>query len=215
MSISAKQVAQLRQQSGAGMMDCKKALVETEGDMAKAVEYLQKKNLAAADKRADKVAADGAVASYIHHGRIGVLLEVNCETDFVGRGDDFQAMVKNIAMHIAASNPQYVRKDEVSEVEINRRKELYFAQMRESGKPENILERIIEGKIKKWLSEICLLDQSYVKNPDVTVEGYVNEIGAIVREKIHVRRFIRFELGEGIEKEEADFASEVAAAAQV
>jgi len=215
MSISAKQVAQLRQQSGAGMMDCKKALVETDGDMAKAVEYLQKKNLAAADKRADKVAADGAVASYIHQGRIGVLLEVNSETDFVGRGDDFQGMVKNIAMHIAASNPQYVRKEEVSEEEINKRKEIYFAQMRESGKPENILERIIEGKIKKWLSEICLLDQAYVKNPDVTVQGYVNEIGAVVREKIHVRRFVRFELGEGIEKEEADFASEVAAAAQV
>ena len=118
-------------------------------------------------------------------------------------------------MHIAASNPQYVRKEEVSEAEIDKRKEIYFAQMRESGKPENILERIIEGKIKKWLSEICLLDQAYVKNPDVTVQGYVNEIGAVVREKIHVRRFVRFELGEGIEKEEADFASEVAAAAQV
>jgi elongation factor Ts len=215
MSISAKQVAELRQQSGAGMMDCKKALVETGGDMAKAVEYLQKKNLAAADKRADKVAADGAVASYVHHGRIGVLLEINCETDFVGRGDEFQDMVRNVAMHIAAANPSYVRQEEVSEEEIAKRREIYMAQMRESGKPENILERIIDGKIKKWLSEICLLDQSYVKNPDQTVLDYVNEIGSTVREKIHVRRFVRFELGEGIEKEESDFASEVAAAAQI
>lgn len=215
MSISAKQVAELRQKSGAGMMDCKKALLENEGDMAKAIEYLQKKNLAAASKRADKVAAEGAIASYIHHGRIGVLLEVNSETDFVGRGDDFQGMVKNIAMHIAAANPTYVRQSDVPAAEIQQQKEIYLAQMRESGKPENILERIVEGKIKKWMSEICLLDQSYVKNPDQTIEAYVNEIGAVVREKIDVRRFVRFELGEGIEKEESDFAAEVAAATQV
>ncbi len=215
MSISAKQVAELRQKSGAGMMDCKKALLETEGDMDKAVEYLQKKNLAAANKRADKVAAEGTVASYIHHGRIGVLLEVNCETDFVGRGDQFQDMVKNIAMHIAASNPAYVRQAQISEDEVTKKKEIYLAQMRESGKPEHILERIIEGKIKKWMSEICLLDQSYVKNPDQTVQDYVNEVGVSIREKIDVRRFVRFELGEGIEKEEVDFATEVAAASQV
>ena len=215
MSISAKQVAELRQKSGAGMMDCKKALLETEGDMDKAVEYLQKKNLAAANKRADKVAAEGAVASYIHHGRIGVLLEVNCETDFVGRGDQFQDMVKNIAMHIAASNPEYVRQSQISEDVVAKKKEIYLAQMRESGKPEHILERILEGKIKKWMSEICLLDQSYVKNPDQTIQDYVNEVGVSIREKIDVRRFVRFELGEGIEKEEVDFATEVAAASQV
>ena len=215
MSISAKQVAELRQKSGAGMMDCKKALLETEGDMAKAVEYLQKKNLAAASKRADKVAAEGAIASYVHHGRIGVLLEVNSETDFVGRGDSFQEMVRNVAMHIAAANPMYVRQTDVPSDEIDRQKEIFFAQMRESGKPENILERIIEGKIKKWMSEICLLDQAYVKNPDQSVQEYVNEVGAVVREKIDVRRFVRYELGEGIEKEENDFAAEVAAASQV
>lgn len=215
MSISAKQVAELRQKSGAGMMDCKKALLETEGDMAKAVEYLQKKNLAAASKRADKVAAEGAIASYVHHGRIGVLLEVNSETDFVGRGDSFQEMVRNIAMHVAAANPMYVRQAEVPADEINRQKEIFLAQMRESGKPEHILERIIEGKIKKWMSEICLLDQAYVKNPDQSIQDYVNEVGAVVREKIDVRRFVRFELGEGIEKEENDFAAEVAAASQV
>lgn len=215
MSISAKQVAELRQKSGAGMMDCKKALLETEGDMAKAVEYLQKKNLAAASKRADKVAAEGAIASYVHHGRIGVLLEVNSETDFVGRGDTFQEMVRNIAMHIAAANPTYVRQSEVPANEISQQKEIFLAQMRESGKPENILERIVEGKIKKWMSEVCLLDQAYVKNPDQTIEAYVNEVGSVVREKIDVRRFVRFELGEGIEKQENDFAAEVAAATQV
>ena len=215
MSISAKLVSELRQKSGAGMMDCKKALLETEGDMGKAIEYLQKKNLAAASKRADKVAAEGAVSSYIHHGRIGVLVEVNCETDFVGRGDDFQEMVRNIAMHIAATNPTYVRQSEVPADAVAQQKEIFLAQMRESGKPEAILEKIVTGKIKKWMSEICLLDQSYVKNPDVTVEGYVNEIGATVREKIDVRRFVRFELGEGIEKKEENFADEVAAAAQV
>ena len=215
MSISAKQVAELRQKSGAGMMDCKKALLETEGDMAKAVEYLQKKNLAAASKRADKVAAEGAIASYVHHGRIGVLLEVNSETDFVGRGDTFQDMVRNIAMHIAAANPTFIRQSEVPAAEINQQKEIFLAQMRESGKPEHILERIVEGKIKKWMSEVCLLDQAYVKNPDQTVEAYVNEVGAVVREKIDVRRFVRFELGEGIEKQENDFAAEVAAASQV
>ena len=215
MSISAKQVAELRQKSGAGMMDCKKALLESEGDMAKAVEYLQKKNLAAASKRADKVAAEGAIASYVHHGRIGVLLEVNSETDFVGRGDTFQDMVRNIAMHIAAANPTFIRQSEVPAQEIEQQKSIFLAQMRESGKPEHILERIVEGKIKKWMSEVCLLDQAYVKNPDQTVEGYVNEVGAVVREKIDVRRFVRFELGEGIEKEENDFAAEVAAATQV
>lgn len=215
MSISAKLVSELRQKSGAGMMDCKKALLETEGDMSKAIEYLQKKNLAAASKRADKVAAEGAVSSYVHHGRIGVLVEVNCETDFVGRGEEFQEMVRNIAMHIAATNPTYVRQAEVPADAVAQQKEIFLAQMRESGKPEAILEKIVTGKIKKWMSEVCLLDQSYVKNPDVTVEGYVNEIGATVREKIDVRRFVRFELGEGIEKKEENFADEVAAAAKV
>ena len=215
MSISAKLVSELRQKSGAGMMDCKKALLETEGDMSKAIEYLQKKNLAAASKRADKVAAEGAVSSYVHHGRIGVLVEVNCETDFVGRGEEFQEMVRNIAMHIAATNPTYVRQAEVPADAVAQQKEIFLAQMRESGKPEAILEKIVTGKIKKWMSEVCLLDQSYVKNPDVTVEGYVNEIGATVREKIDVRRFVRFELGEGIEKKQENFADEVAAAAQV
>lgn len=215
MSISAKLVSELRQKSGAGMMDCKKALLETEGDMDKAIEYLQKKNLAAASKRADKIAAEGAVASYIHHGRIGVLVEINCETDFVGRGDEFQEMVRNVAMHIAAANPTYVRQSEVSSDAVSSQREIYLAQMRESGKPEAILERIVDGKINKWMSEVCLLDQAYVKNPDQTITDYINEIGSTVREKIDVRRFVRFELGEGIEKKEENFADEVAAAAKI
>ena len=215
MSISAKQVADLRRQTGAGMMDCKKALLETDGDMTKATEYLQKKNLAAASKRSGRVAAEGAIGAYVHMGRIGVIVEVNSETDFVARNDDFKALVKDLAMHIAAANPSYVKSEEIPADILAKQKEIFLAQMAESGKPEHILGKIVEGKIKKWQSEICLLDQTYVKDTDKTVNQHIVAVAAGIKENIQVRRFVRFELGEGIEKVEADFASEVAAAAQV
>lgn len=214
MAISAKLVKALRQKTGAGMMDCKKALTETDGDMDAAVEYLQKKSLASAGKRAHKVAAEGAVGSYIHSGRIGVLVEINCETDFVGRSDEFAEIVKNVAMHIAASNPQYVSDAEIADDVVAKQREIFLAQMEDQGKPAHILDRIVDGKIKKWKKGVCLLDQPYVKDPDKSVGQYVIEAAANIKEKVSVRRFVRFELGEGIEKEETDFAAEVAAATQ-
>ena len=213
MAITASQVAELRQRTGAGMMDCKKALAETDGDMDKAIEYLQKKNLAAVAKRAGRVAAEGAIGSYIHDGRIGVLLEVNTETDFVGRGEAFSQLVKNLAMHIAASNPQHVDESSIPGDQVAKQKEIFLAQMAESGKPQAMWEKIVDGKIAKWKKEICLLDQPYVKDPDKTVRDYVTEVASHVKENVSIRRFVRFELGEGIEKKSSDFASEVAAAA--
>lgn len=212
MSISAKQVAELRRTSGAGMMDCKKALVATEGDMAKALEHLQKKSLASVKKRAGKVAAEGAVVSYIHSGRIGVLIEVNCETDFVGMGESFQSMARDIAMHIAAMNPAYLDDSQIPEDAIAKQRDIFLGQMADSGKPEHILGRIIEGKMAKWKKEQCLLDQKFVKDNDKTVGEYVTAVAAQIKENIKVRRFVRFELGEGIEKKVDDFAAEVAAA---
>ncbi|MGK0359802.1 MAG: elongation factor Ts [Bradymonadia bacterium] len=211
MSISAKQVAELRRTSGAGMMDCKKALVATEGDIAKALEYLQKKSLASAKKRADKIAAEGAVVSYIHSGRIGVLIEVNCETDFVGMSEVFQSMARDVAMHIAAMNPTYLDDSEIPADMVASQRDIFMGQMVDSGKPEHILGRIIEGKLAKWKKEICLLDQKFVKDNDKTVGEYVTSIAAQIKENIKVRRFVRFELGEGIEKKVEDFAAEVAA----
>ena len=212
MSISAKDVAALRRQTGAGMMDCKKALVESEGDIGKAKEYLQKKSLAAIGKRADRTAAEGVVGSYIHNGRIGVLVELNSETDFVARNEDFQRLAKDVAMHIAATNPEYVDSSEIPAAYVAKQKEIFLAQMEDAGKPANILERIVEGKLKKWKSEICLLDQAFVRDTDKTINELVIEVAAVVKENIKIRRFVRFELGEGIEKEETDFAAEVAAA---
>lgn len=212
MSISAKQVAELRRTSGAGMMDCKKALVATEGDMTKALEHLQKKSLASVKKRAGKVAAEGAVVSYIHSGRIGVLIEVNCETDFVGMGEAFQSMARDIAMHIAAMNPAYLDDSQIPADAMDKQREIFLGQMADSGKPEHILGRIIEGKMGKWKKEQCLLDQKFVKDNDKTVGEYVTAVAAQIKENIKVRRFVRFELGEGIEKKVDDFAAEVAAA---
>jgi elongation factor Ts len=214
MAISAKQVGELRKATGAGMMDCKKALLECDGDMGKAAEYLQKKNLAAVAKRSGRVAAEGSVGSYIHGGRIGVLVEVNSETDFVGRGEAFQALVKDVAMHIAAANPTYLDDSEIPEAVVAKQKEIFLAQMEELNKPANILERIVTGKLAKWKKEICLLDQAFVKDPDKTVGKYVKETAAVIKENISIRRFVRFELGEGIEKKSDDFAAEVAAAVQ-
>ena len=214
MAISAKQVSELRKSTGAGMMDCKKALLECDGDMGKAAEYLQKKNLAAVAKRSGRVAAEGSVGAYIHGGRIGVLVEVNSETDFVGRGEAFQSLVRDVAMHIAAANPAYLDDSEIPEATVAKQKEIFLAQMEDMNKPANILERIVEGKLAKWKQEICLLDQPFVKDPDKTVGKYVKETAAVIKENISIRRFVRFELGEGIEKKTDDFAAEVAAAVQ-
>lgn len=211
MSITAQMVKELREQTGAGMMDCKKALVENNGDVAKAVEYLQKKSLAAVEKRAGKVAAEGAVFSYIHDNRIGALVEVNCETDFVARGEAFQVLIKDIAMQVVASNPVYVNADEIPADVTAKQAEIYGAQLIEEGKPAAMLEKIMPGKLKKWHSEVCLLNQSFIKDDKKSVADYIAEVSSNCGEKIQMRRFVRFELGDGIEKKEEDFAAEVAA----
>jgi len=216
VSVTAAQVNDLRKATGAGLMDCKKALTETGGDMEKAVDYLRKKGLAAASKKAGRVATEGLVGYYIHAGgKIGVLVEVNCETDFVAKNETFQAFVKDVAMHIAAASPQYVRREEVPAAALEREKDIYRAKARETGKPDNIIEKIIEGQINKFYAEICLLEQPYVKDPDKSVQTYLNETIAAIGENVSIRRFARFVLGEGLTKKESDFAAEVAAAAGV
>jgi elongation factor Ts len=214
VSITAAQVNELRKVTGAGLMDCKKALTETGGDQEKAVDYLRKKGLAAAAKKAGRIASEGLVGSYIHAGgKIGVLVEVNCETDFVAKNENFQSFVKDIAMHIAAASPQYVRREEVSADLLEREKDIYRSKAKETGKPDNIIEKIVEGQIGKFYADICLLEQSYVKDPDKTIQAYLNETIASIGENISIRRFARFALGEGLAKKESDFAAEVAAAA--
>ena len=216
MSVTAAQVNELRKVTGAGLMDCKKALTETGGDQEKAVDYLRTKGLAAASKKSGRVATEGLVGSYIHAGgKIGVLVEVNCETDFVAKNENFQAFVKDIAMHIAAASPLYVRREEVDAAVLEREKEIYRAKAKESGKPDNIIEKIIEGQINKYYADICLLEQPYVKDPDKTVQTYLNETIAAIGENMTIRRFAKFTLGEGLAKKESDFAAEVAAAAGV
>jgi len=215
MSISAKTIAELRAKTGAGIMDCKKALKETDGDMGKAVEYLQKKSLAAVGKRAGKIAAEGGIGSYVHGGRIGVIVKINCETDFVARGEQFQALLKDISMHIASMNPTYLKSEEIPANEIAKQREIFSARLLDQGKPEAMIERIVDGQLKKWFSEVCLLDQGFFKEDKKTVGDHVTEVAATIKENIQVRRFSRFELGEGIEREETDFAAEVAATAGV
>jgi elongation factor Ts len=213
MQVTAQMVKELRERTGAGMMDCKAALTETGGDMEKAVDVLRKKGLAAAAKRAGRVAADGAVGSYIHAGgKIGVLVEVNCETDFVARTEGFQELVKDIAMHIAAADPRFVRREEVSADVLERERAIYSEQAAASGKPAAVVVKIVEGKLEKYYAEACLLEQPFVKNPDISVGRMVTDAVAQIGENIQVRRFARFKLGEGIEKRETDFAAEVAAA---
>jgi elongation factor Ts len=213
MSISAKTIAELRSKTGAGIMDCKKALKETDGDMDKAIEYLQKKSLAAVGKRAGKIAAEGGIGSYVHGGRIGVIVEINCETDFVARGEQFQALLKDISMHIASMNPTYLNSDEISADEIAKQREIFGARLLEQGKPEAMIAKIVDGQLNKWFSEVCLLDQGFFKEDKKSVRDHVTEVAATIKENIQIRRFSRFELGEGIEREEADFAAEVAATA--
>jgi elongation factor Ts len=204
-------IKDLRERTGAGMADCKKALTEVGGDMDKAIDFLRAKGLAKAAKKAGREATEGAVVSYIHAGgRIGVLLEVNCETDFVARNEDFQGFTRDIAMQIAAMNPQFVRKEEVNADVVSREREVLLAKAKESGKPEPVIQKMVDGQISKWMKEICLLDQSWVKDPDKTIEQVQQELVAKIGENIRIRRFVRFELGEGLEKKKDDFAAEVA-----
>lgn len=191
-------------------MDCKKALDENDGDFEKAVDWLRKKGAAKAAKRADKVAAEGAVASYIHgNGKIGVLVEVNCETDFVAKNEDFQKLVSDIAMHIAAAAPRYVTSDEVTADVLEREKDVYREQLKNEGKPEEMIEKILEGKMSKFYSEVCLLNQGYIKDDSKTIQQLLEEKTGEIGEKLSIRRFARYELGEGIEKKEDNFVEEV------
>lgn len=201
MEISSTMVKELRVKTGAGMMDCKEALIAAEGDFEQAIDFLRKKGLSAATKRSSKAAKDGTVASYIHMGgRIGVMVEINCETDFVAKTESFQAMAKDIAMHIAASNPLYVRPDEIPQDILEREKEIYRSQLREEKKPEKIWDKIIEGKLKKYYEDICLIEQKFIKNTDITVATLLNNIIAKTGENVVIRRFARFQLGEEIKK---------------
>ncbi len=210
--VTAAMVKELRERTGAGMMDCKKALVETDGDIEKAIDELRTKGLAKAAKKAGRVASEGLVISYIHGGgRIGVLVEVNCETDFVAKTDEFKQLAYDIAMQIAASNPEYVSREEVPEDIINHEKEILRAQALEEGKPEKIVDKMIEGRIEKYFKEKCLLEQEFIKDTDKSVQELVHENVARIGENISVRRFVRYEVGEGIEKEVVDFAAEVMA----
>jgi len=201
VEISATMVRELREKTGAGMMDCKKALAESEGNFEKAVDYLRQKGLATAAKRAGRVASEGRVGSYIHAGgKIGVMVEVNCETDFVAKTDDFQAFAKDIAMQIAASSPLFVRREEVPPEVLEKEKEIYRLQAREAGKPEKIIEKIADGKLEKYYSEVCLMEQIFVKNTDITIQDLLNGLVGKLGEKIEIRRFARFQVGEGIAK---------------
>ena len=215
MQITAQMVKELRERTGAGMMDCKAALGEAGGDMEKAIDLLRKKGLAAAAKKAGRVAAEGAVGSYIHAGgKIGVLVEVNCETDFVARTDQFQELVRDIAMHIAAAEPRFVRREEVTADDLERERAIFREQALASGKPEAVVDRIVTGKLEKYYAEYVLLEQPFVKDPDKTVGQLVQERIAKLGENIVVRRFTRYRLGEGIEKRQEDYAQEVMAAAR-
>jgi elongation factor Ts len=201
VDISATMVRDLREKTGAGMMDCKKALAESGGDFEKAVDYLRQKGLATAAKRAGRVASEGRVGSYIHAGgKIGVMVEVNCETDFVAKTDDFQSFAKDIAMQIAASNPLYVRREDVPAEALEKEREIYRVQARESGKPEKVIDRIVDGKLEKYYGEVCLLEQVFVKDTDIKVQDLLNGLIGKLGEKIEIRRFARFQVGEGLAK---------------
>ncbi len=211
MEFTAKDVMELRGRTGAGLMDCKKALTATDGDMEKAIDFLREKGLAAAAKKQSRIAAEGIVDSYIHlGGKVGVMLEVNCETDFVAKADDFKELVHDIALQIVASAPEYVSRDEVRADHLEHEKEILAAQARNEGKPEKIIEKMVQGRVDKFYKEVCLLEQPFVKNPDITIEQLVNEKIAKIGEKISVRRFVRYKMGDGLEKKVNDLAAEVA-----
>lgn len=202
MEVSAAAVKNLREKTGAGMMDCKRALAESGGDLDKAVDYLRQKGLAAATKKASRTASDGAIGAYVHPGgKIGVLVELNCETDFVARTAEFQNLLKDIAMQIAAANPRYIRPEEVPSDQLEKEREIYRRQALESGKPEKVVEKIVDGKIDRFYSEVCLLEQSFIKNPDQKVADILTEAIARLGENIQVKRFSRYQLGEAAPQE--------------
>lgn len=210
MAISAQLIKELREKTGAGMMDCKKVLVETDGDIDKAIDLLREKGLASAEKKASRIASEGLVASYIHSGRIGVLVEVNSETDFVAKTDEFKDFVKDIAMQVAASNPEYLCEEDVPQEAIDKEKEVLIQQAINEGKPQNIAEKMVEGRMHKFFERVCLLDQPFIKDPSITVNDLLKDKIAKIGENIKIRRFVRYEVGEGLEKREEDFAAEVA-----
>ena len=210
--VTASLVKELRERTGAGMMDCKKALEKTGGDIEKAIDLLREKGLAAAAKKAGRITAEGMVGSYIHMGgRIGVLIEVNCETDFVAKTEGFKDFVKNMAMQVAASKPLYVSRDEVPANVLEKEKQILRQQAINEGKPENIVDKIVEGRIEKFFKEACLLEQPYIRDPEVSVQQVLTETIAKIGENISIRRFARYEMGEGLQKKEENFAEEVMA----
>ncbi|SDY84130.1 translation elongation factor Ts (EF-Ts) [Proteiniborus ethanoligenes] len=210
MAISAAMVKDLRERTGAGMLDCKKALEETNGDIDKAIDLLREKGLSQAAKKAGRIASEGIVESYIHGGRIGVLIEVNTETDFVAKNEEFKTFVKDMAMQVAASNPKYISVEEVPQEEIEKEKEILKHQALNEGKPEHIANKMVEGRIEKYYKEVCLLEQPFIKDTDVTVKQLLAEKIAKIGENIKIRRFVRYQVGEGLEKREENFAEEVA-----
>ena len=215
MAVSSEMIKDLREKTGAGILDCKKALEANEGDVEKSLDYLRKKGLASAAKKTSRIAAEGKVHAYIHgEGRIGVLVEVNCETDFVARNDDFKAFAHAVSMHIAAFSPQFVRREEVSADLIERERNVLLAQARESGKPEKVIEKMVEGRLEKYFGEVCLLEQKFILDQDKTVQTVMTELIAKLGENINVRRFVRYGLGDGLEKKSENFADEVARTAQ-
>ena len=210
MKISASLIKELREKTGAGMMDCKKALAETDGNMDKAFDYLREKGLSSVAKKSSRITSEGLVDSYIHGGRIGVLIEVNSETDFVAKNDEFKRFVRDMAMQVAAVNPKYISREEVPEEELAHEKEVLTEQARQEGKPEKIIEKMVEGRLEKFYEEIVLLDQKFIKDSDKKVKDILNDLIAKIGENIKIRRFVRFEVGEGLEKKNEDFAEEVA-----
>lgn len=209
--MSAQAIKDLRQRTGAGILDCKKALTESNGNIDQAIDWLRAKGIASAAKKAGRAATEGAVTAYIHAGgKIGVLVEINCETDFVALTDDFKNLCNDVAMHIAAAAPEYVRRDEVPDDAVAHEKKVQIARVIEEGKPANIAEKIVEGRITKWFEEVCLLDQKFVKDDKKTVGEMLGEAVGRIGENIQIRRFSRFVLGEGLEKRSDDFAAEVA-----
>lgn len=208
--VNASTVKELRERTGAGMMDCKRVLVETDGDIEKSIEILREKGLAAAAKKAGRIASEGIVESYIHGGgRIGVLIEVNAETDFVAKNTEFKAFVRDMAMQVAATNPLYVSRDQVDQTVIEKEKEIFRHQALNEGKPEKIVDKMVEGRVEKYYKEICLLEQPFVKDTNMTVQDLLNSMISKIGENMSIRRFIRYELGEGLQKKEDNFVEEV------
>jgi elongation factor Ts len=209
--ITAQMIKDLRERTGAGMADCKKSLTETAGDMEKAIEYLRKKGIASAAKKATRIASEGMIVNYQHGNRIGVLVEVNCETDFVARNPDFVTFAKEIAMQVAAMNPSYVTQEEIPPPVLEKEKAIRLEQAKQSGKPDAVIPKIVDGQIAKWAKEVCLLDQVWVKDPEgkKDIRSLLTDLVAKTGENVRVRRFVRFEVGEGLEKRADDFAAEV------